>query len=297
MELLDLGNNISLHKPRCPGEARMPLSHDGTTPAAPALVILCTWQGGATPRRIAKYVSGYHSIYPGASILVLRTELADMVYRTLSMIRARLKPARDVVTRLLQHSQGAAGAAADRPAVLLHILSHGGCNIAIQLVESLPREMRVLLQERLCLVVADCCPGDGTFEETYRAGVFSLPPSMPFRPLGKASLYATVSVIYALQRAGMIKSVPDLRDDLSDPRIFGRRARRLYLASDGDVIISSKDVLLHARWAEELGYKVSSIRFENGGHCALVLEDPAKYWGAICESWAEAASTPPLAKL
>lgn len=302
MEPLDLGSNVFLHKPHpSREEAQIPQGQDKTRAAPPALVILCTWQGGATTRRIAKYVSGYQQLYPTASILVIRTELADMVYRTLSTIRARLKPARDVVTgTLVQPIQGAGPSNNNKnnnPSVLLHMFSHGGCNIAIQLVASLPRETRALFDERLRLVVADCCPGDGTFEETYRAGLLSLPPEMPFRPLGRAGLYGTVSVVYALHRAGMMKSVPDLREDLNDPRVFSRRARRLYLLSDGDAMILAKDVALHARSAEKSGYKVSLVRFNHAVHCSLVLEDPAKYWGAIRDSWAEGTTTPPLPKL
>lgn len=295
MGLQNLGNNILLHQPLPPEESQRPQRRHDTILVPPALVVICTWQGGATTRRIAKYVSGYQQLYPTASILVIRTELADMVYRTFNVIRARLKPAKDVVTRMLQHIQGAD---ASSTGVLLHIFSHGGCNTAVQLVASLSVQTRALLHERLRLVIADCCPGEGTFEETCRAGLLSLPPSStPFRLFGKAGLYGIVAVIYALQGAGMMKSVPDLKDELNDRKVFGQQALRLYLFSDGDTMISSRAAILHARLAKDYGYRISMVRFDHAFHCALVLEDPAKYWGAIQGSWAEATSSRPLPKL
>lgn len=294
MELQDLGNNIFFHKHRPVEEGQRPHGHNDTSHRPPALIVICTWQGGATTRRIAKYVFGYRKLYPTASILVLRTELADMVYRTFNVIHSRLKPARDILLGFLCQSQGAGGSSGG---VLLHMFSHGGCNIAIQLVASLPKDMRAQLHRRLQLVVADCCPGDGTFEETYRAGLLSLPPRMPFRLIGKVGLYGTVSAIYALNGAGVMKSVPDLRDELNDPENFGQRARRLYLISDRDNILSSQDMISHAQLAEESGYKISLVRFDQAVHCALVLEDPIKYWNAIHGSWAEATTVPLRNKL
>ncbi|CAN8098366.1 unnamed protein product [Discula destructiva] len=300
-----------LYEPQLEDEAKLhndPSPSPSPSPSPPSLVILCTWTGGATNRRTARYVAGYQRLYPGASVLLIRTELADMTYRTLRTIRARLKPARDVISDHLllprehkhehEHERGTGAAAA--PGVLLHFFSHGGCNTAIQLLDSFSSAARAQLREHLRLVVADCCPGDGTLGETYRAGLASLPPEMPLRMLGSAALYGTVSVIYALHGAGMIKSVPGLRVELSDPKVFGTRARRLYLASDGDNIILSKDVIAHVRSAAEARYSTGLVRFERAPHCALVLENPDKYWTAIRDNWTGQTSKedpPLLAKL
>src|ERR1700712_5396391 len=74
---------------------------DTADASSPSLVILCTWVGGATPRRINKYVSQYRQHYPGARILVLTTNVTNLAFRPLSVVRSRLKPACEAIRRIL----------------------------------------------------------------------------------------------------------------------------------------------------------------------------------------------------
>lgn len=270
-----------------------PNNHRTTTsPAPPSLIILCTWQGGATPRRIARYITGYQALYPTSAILLLRTELADMTYRTQRTLRARLTPARELITAHLQARRDptlpvpTTPARPSSPAVLLlHFFSHGGATTALTLLASLPPPVLTAFQSALRLVVSDSCPGSGTFTESYRAGLASLGPS-PSR-IHTTALAATVAAVYAAHGLGWISSVPGLRSALLDPGVFGAAARRLYFASEGDQVFPAAEVALHAGEARSRGYGVGLVRFERAGHCALVVEDEGRYWGAVREGWAE----------
>lgn len=281
---LSLDNNITLYEPK--------LTHQDepqptTQPPSPSLIIICTWLGAST-KAITKYLTGYHTLHPSAPILLLRTELADMAYRTQRTIHARLAPARDALTR---HAG---------PNTLLHFFSYGGCSTAVHLLASLAPPARARLHRQLRLVVSDCCPGDASFTETYRAGLASLPPATPLRALCGAALWSAVAVVYALHGARVIDSVPGLRAALLDPRVLGHGARRLYLASDGDVVIAAGEVVGHVRLARAAGYRAGFVRFGTAPHCALVSEDPGKYWGAIRDNWVEERvreDAPLLAKL
>ncbi len=277
-----LGNNIFLIEPA--DNASATGSGGGSNPS---LIILCTWLGGATIRRIDKYVEGYRASFPGATLILVRTVLADITARSFAAVRSRLQPAQAAIIRALQSRTA--------PRVLLHMFSHGGCNTAIQLAESLvDTDAGPLFRDRLCLVVFDCCPGDTSFDKAFRAAAVSLPPTLssaplllPFRALGTAAVFTAVATVTALQRAGLMASVDDMRRQLNDPALFGRHARRLYLFSGADTMVDPTHVRSHAQLArEEAGYDVGLVAFRHAAHCALLTEDAPRYWRAIRGFWA-----------
>lgn len=279
----------------------------------PALIVLCTWLGGATTRRINHYVAGYRRHYPCAEILLIRTVFLDISVRSFATLRARLEPALGAIRQVLydqsrpedegpnnnnnptspaaaaaaeQDSPGGGGSGRRRD-VLLHVFSHGGCNTALQLTAAMPPPERARFHARLRLVVFDCCPGDASFRRAYEAALLSLPPTgIPLRWLGAAGVYGVVGMVHALQASGLMRSVRDLRRGLNDPQQFvGRGAGRLYLFSDGDRAVAAGDVVSHAREAEGAGYTTEVVRFGGAGHCALIVEDASRYWDAICGRW------------
>lgn len=284
---VSLGNNIFLIEPAGNGNASSTSPNDGN---GPSLIILCTWLGGATTRRIAKYVEGYRTSFPDATLILIRTVLADITARSFDSLRSRLQPARDAILRALQSPLSPAPA----PNVLLHVFSHGGCNTAIQLAQSLSdvdADAGELFRDRLWLFVFDCCPGDTSFDKAFRAAAVSLPPTissgpLPIRALGTAAVFTLIAAVTALQRVGLMASVSDMRRDLNDPALFGRRARRLYLFSRADTMVDPADVRSHARLArEEAGCEVGLVAFRDAAHCTLLTEDAPKYWRAIRDCW------------
>ena len=277
-----LGHNTFLIEPAANASTTSSDSGGG-----PSLIILCTWLGGATTQRIAKYVEGYQASFPGATLILIRTVLADITARSFVTVRSRLQPARDAIIQALQSNTP--------QALLLHAFSHGGCNTAIQLVRSLSdvdADVGVLFRDRLRLVVFDCCPGDTSFDKGLRAATVSLPPALssaplPLRALSTAAVFTVVATVTALQRAGLMASVDDMRRELNDPALFGSRARRLYLFSRADVMVDPANVRSHAQLGrEKSGYEVGLVAFRQAAHCTLLTEDAPKYWRAIRDCWA-----------
>ncbi|KAL4782307.1 hypothetical protein BJX76DRAFT_332901 [Aspergillus varians] len=257
--------------------------HSPPTPSA--LIILCTWLGGASPRRIAKYTAGYAHHFPNAAILLITTTLPDITIRSFNAARTRLAPAREVIMRFLSDSDSAPNP------ILLHIFSHGGSNTAAQLVQSIKSDgpaRHKLFVSALNLVIFDCCPGDSSFRRNYNAATVSLPSSTK-QPIahffGKSVLYPAIGAISALQSAGFFRTVEDLRAELHDPGLFGASARRFYLYSREDEMVRWEDVEKHMDEGRGEGYVVDGVRFETGPHCALLMVDEGVYWGSIQRAW------------
>ncbi|KAL4943453.1 hypothetical protein BDV06DRAFT_189807 [Aspergillus oleicola] len=249
-----------------------------------ALIILCTWIGGATPRRLSKYTKGYTQRFSSVTLLLVTTSLPDITIRTFNAVQTRLAPAREVITEFLHYGPE------PRP-VLLHNFSHGGSNIGIQLVRSMKaqnEEDHAILVSALRLVVFDCCPGDSSFQRSFDAAVISLPNANDHPILhaaGRSILYPVIGTILGLEKIGLAQSVDALRVDLNRPEVFGGSARRLYLYSAEDEIVRWEDVEGHMKEGREKGYNVDGVRFDTGQHCALVMVDEELYWISVQRAW------------
>lgn len=299
--LVPLGNNIFLFEPNVPPAAAddkiggSGSASDSSECPPPSLIILCTWLGGATTPRVAKYVEGYRKAFPGATLVLIRTVLADISARSFAAVRSRLRPARDAIIKALQPpkpkpttTRTTESSGTHNPQALLHIFSHGGCNTAIQLAQSISEVAGTLLSDHLRQVVFDCCPGGTSFAKAFNAASLSLPPtsSALLGALGTAAVFAAVATITALQKAGFMSSVRDMRRELNEPALFGSAARRLYLFSRADRMVGPADVQSHAQLArEEVGCEVGLVLFREAPHCALVTEDATRYWRAIQGCW------------
>lgn len=251
----------------------------------PSLVILCTWVGGATPRRINKYVSHYHKTYPGSSILLITTDFATTALRPFSWIRASLKPARRAIARITQQIDN--DRLTGQPGILLHLFSHGGGNTALQLALSMKEEkdQGAWFFSNLKGIILDCCPGDDSLERAYAAARTSVPETPISQLLGDTLLYPTVAVINALQHARLMRAIRDLRQQLNDPTTFGTQPRRLYLYTKEDVMVKWEDVESHMQDAQSRGYSVEKECFERGSHCGLIMEDAHRYWATVRRFW------------
>jgi hypothetical protein len=247
--------------------------------ASPSIIILCTWNGGATPRRINKYITQYRQIYSGASILVITTTIHDTAFWPLRLIRARLQPTCQVIQRILAKSTN--------PGTLLHYFSNGGVSMGAQLALAMQEgaDQGALFLSSLRGVIFDCCPGDDSFEKTYGAVKLSMGEDILSQLFTKTMLYPSVAVVNLLQNSGVLRSMRDLRELLNDPSTFGRRTRRLYLYTKEDTMVGWTDVQTHIDQARDRGYHADQVLFEHGPHCGLIMEDSTRYWLAVQRFW------------
>ncbi|CAI7567012.1 unnamed protein product [Penicillium bialowiezense] len=258
MSFETLGEGVSLYKPK--ENAGPPAGASG-----PSLVILCTWVGGATPRRINKYISQYQLLYPATSVLVLTSNVVNVAFRPLSMVRSRLKTA----------------------CTLLHMFSHGGAITGSQFALAMreTEDQGAPFFTSLKGIILDCCPGDNSLGKSYAAARVAVPNNPGAQFLGKAFLYPAMSVVVGLQHAGVLRSVSEMRALLNDPNTFGSSPGRLYVYTKEDPVIGWTDVQEHIEEARDLGYRVEQVLFEHGAHCGLIMENPTQYWGAVQRFW------------
>lgn len=268
-DFTNLSSSIHLYQPPSrPGKEEQNES--------PSLIVLCTWMG-ASLRHVKKYTAAYQRIYPTATILVIESALPDMLWRPTSTQQTRITPARDVLL--------AAQAETATPKILLHAFSNGGANTATQLAASIAASSDVAKKSTsvFCGIILDSCPGRDTHGRAVRAISTTLPPSPVIQILG-AFLVHIYLVFLTLLRIflGHESKVAKARRELNDEKVFGKKVPRLYIYSAEDEMIFWKDVQDHAEEARKKGFEgVYALPFQEGRHCAHVLKDEARYWGAV----------------
>lgn len=299
----NLGGDIWIYEPQDSGEGNENISpvrrtrNVGSEP--PALVILCTWLGGATPKRIEKYTQGYHRLWPSSRILIIRTTLSEYLVQSTSSLHRKLRPAQREIRRLGLEvpDQDKLPSRPEGGEMILHIFSQGGSNTATQLLESMNAILATLgVQGPLPLrqIVFDSCPGDPGVYSSFLAAARSLPDMSILRPFGGVAMFILAAGLVGMEATGLKAPLAKtMRSQLNDPEIFSRRAARLYLTSKADNIVDSRDVEEHRKQAAAKGFATDILWFQKAAHCSLVLEDDAAYWDAISSGWEGSAAPSP----
>lgn len=164
----------------------------------------------------------------------------------------------------------------------------------MQLVESTNAILATLGYEGplpLRQIVLDSCPGNPDIHSTYEAAAHSLPDVSLLRPLGCVVMYILAVGLVGLEAIGLREPrAKMMRSQLNDPDIFSAKAARLYLTSEADKIVDSRDVEEHRNQAVAKGMTTDILRFHRAGHCSLVLENEAAYWNAVESGWEKGAT-------
>lgn len=296
-----IGHGISLYEPQLNHEKtsdQHQTSGKSDAVAQPALIIMCTWLGGATDKRVQHYTQGYHRLWPQASILLIRTSNAEYAFYSTKYLRRKLRPAIHAIRRTNDKtfrrdstsSSFSPSSAAAPSGTLLHIFSNGGAYVATQLVSSMNTILKSVGGHAgpplpLRQIVFDSCPGAMTVDRGYQAAARALPVS-PLRPLGQAALYLAVLGIVGSETVGFRKPLCEaVQEQLNDPGVFDPGAVRVYLSSTTDDIVYTEEALAHRDEAAIRGYRTETVLFNRAAHCALAREDEAKYWGTIASAW------------
>ena len=271
LQAVPLSSAVTLYRPESTPSPSHVSKDDG-----PNLIILCAWFR-ALPKHTAKYLTTYHSRYPTAQILMLRSNVGDMMYTPMSIQRKRYKPAVEAIETLQQQGSGT-------PKILLHIFSNGGTNSAVQLASAW-HDAHQGAALPASAIVFDSAPGSPSLTLAGNAIVSSFPPHAGWWV--SILVWCVIVPIYALPQVlpGGTNLIEFLRKRSNDPEYFPREAGRIYFCSPGDRLVLETDVVAHFEAAREAGLEAEVVRFAGSGHVVHVMEDAGRYWGAVEGLW------------
>ncbi|KAF2837910.1 hypothetical protein M501DRAFT_914936, partial [Patellaria atrata CBS 101060] len=250
-------------------------------PSSPSLIILATWADAAS-KHIAKYISYYHTTYPSARILLLRSDLLEllnnMLLRSDTSAYASVSPAVNIIKDTVTVKPDAG--------ILLHLFSNGGALKTCLLASA----YRTRFQDPLPVdaTVLDSSPGSGEFWATADAMLLSLPQSLViYYPL-VALVYLLLSLLSFLGWARNRENpVVLMRKQLFHDTMFPRWKPRLYCYSVADPMVEWIDVELHAAEGKLKKWGSRLEKFERSGHANHIGPegDKERYWGAVKDIW------------
>lgn len=270
LQAIPLSNAITLYQSNSISTTANPSNDDG-----PNLIIVCAWFR-ALPKHTIKYITTYHQHYPHAQILLLQSNIGDMLYTTYSTQRKGYLPVLDLIKSLRTTDQP--------PKILLHIFSNGGSNSAVQLASAWTQQ-HSSTPLPISAIVFDSAPGSPSLSLAAKAIVSSFPPQA--RWWVSIVVYLFIIPIIALPNVfpGRKNLIDMLRARLNDPVFFPRSAPRVYFCSPADSMVPVGDVVAHREAAANAGFGAEVVRFGRSGHVAHVREDGGRYWGVVWGLW------------
>jgi pimeloyl-ACP methyl ester carboxylesterase len=226
----------------------------------------------ALPKHVAKYTSSYEKLFPSSRILVLVTTTAHILTQPERQRIQDLEPALSIIQGIQPHEK-----------VLLHAFSNGGASA----IWTVARTHHARTGKRLPVTktVFDSTPGSQSYEISLAAFTVALPKNPVVRAVGSLVLRVFLGMWYVYDLVTRSeKFIDKIRNGLNDTRLFDVGVERLYIYSMADKLVPWEAVEEHAREAEGMGFKVRMERYRESGHCAHLLDDEKRYWGAVVEA-------------
>jgi len=248
---------------------------------APNAILLFAWMG-AEPKHIAKYTSAYIKLFSTASIILIRTNLFDILFLPSTTLKRRYETALAKILSLSQTSKRND----TEPRVLAQAFSNGGAFAFLHfthfyhaLAGSAPP---------IDALILDSGPAIGD----YARGVAAIMALAPTSPVVRYPVLFLLNVLLRLLwvRDTVLRRKTVVRRtyfELNEPGLLPNGIPRLYLYSKADKMVDWREVEAHARNAEESGAsgKAELVRFERSEHVAHIREDAGKYWNAVRVCW------------
>lgn len=246
----------------------------------PDLILLFTWMGAA-PKHIAKYTSTYIKLYPHTPIILIRTQLFDIMCLPIFMLRRRYAPALQKLFSTFEQASG-------KPRVLAQTFSNGGAFAILNFA----RFYHALTGQPppISALILDSGPAIGNINRSVSAIMAPIPRTPILWYPALISLNVFLRALLYKDRLMKRKSiVRRTYIGFNEKGLLPDGVPRLYIYSLADKMVDWREVEAHARLAEKNGVvapgKVELCRFEGSEHVAHIREDAGKYWRAVGRVW------------
>ncbi|KAF4436460.1 DUF829-domain-containing protein [Fusarium austroafricanum] len=240
-------------------------------PDAPTMIILCTWMD-ASPKHILKYTTGYQTLYPSATIIIISSVYPDFLYRSRAAQKACLEPTVPFLAEDLSKAR-----------ILVHLFSNGGVLGFVNLCDVFEKNTGKVLPVQS--LVLDSCPGRASLSRGSAALLQNLPKQWYLSLPMTAALYPLFFIFWLYTRLQPSDILETIRKELNDEALVTTSAPRLYMYTTRDEIASSDDIEDHIAISQKLGYSVDSVKFDNGCHVGLLRDNSEEYWMLIKDHW------------
>ncbi|KAM0278797.1 hypothetical protein ACHAQH_004988 [Verticillium albo-atrum] len=255
--------------------------NDAPRPAGqPHTVLIYGW-GDGTARNVQKYTDGYAVLFPHARQIAILSPIAKAMFNNSAARAMAMTPVVDALGAL--DGQG-------DDAILIEVMSNtGAVNYSATLDGFTARHARPMPHK---LLVLDSTPGSPwltwpSLQRWSRAMTIGTANWFPW-PFGVTQCiwgsFLTVNVLAGWCVGREAAGAFALR--VTDDETFETKdAKRLYLYSKEDDLITSDDVEMYIAESRQKGYQMRAELFDGSGHVGHMRMHPQKYWKSIADAW------------
>ncbi|KAH6670367.1 hypothetical protein F5X68DRAFT_159326 [Plectosphaerella plurivora] len=253
----------------------------------PETILIYGW-GDGIPKHVAKYAEGYRVLFPHSRQIVILGPIWKSLFAPLAERTSGMVPVVDALEEI--HGKDYHKAAV-KPRILVHTMSNtGASNYAVTL-----NAFRIRNEAPLphALFTLDSTPGSPymtrkTLHKWARAMTLGTAAWFPWPFFVTQIMWTIVLVatrIWGWFTGNDFAGVYALKT--TDSHDYETKdAKRIYLYSEADEIISSEDIEKFSAIAREKGYHVRGEIFEGTGHVGHMRQHSEQYWSAIASAWA-----------
>ncbi|KAI1428438.1 hypothetical protein F5Y12DRAFT_731750 [Xylaria sp. FL1777] len=253
--------------------------------SSPKLIFLAAWMD-AQDVHIAKYITHYQSIYPNATILLLKFVMKEAMLAPVAS--SAVQPAVWYLRSMI--SAGDLSATPDHPEILAHLFSNGGATSMQNVYISYQRIFGQPFP--LHCTVFDSCPGLHAFSTSYNALIAGFPRGLVrFFVAPFVILMMLTSWIWHIP-LGFLGGEDFLSKNarvLNDPKLV-KQTNRTYIYGKADNMVDWHHVEKHANRATSKGFDVRKESFDNSPHVAHMRTDSERYWSIVEGTWEKATN-------
>ncbi|KAJ6577554.1 hypothetical protein B0H19DRAFT_1120351 [Mycena capillaripes] len=250
----------------------------------PTVIIILGWMS-AKLSHLHKYTAMYREIYPGATIILIRSPLSFWWTFNLKRYFAPVIEALEALQCL-----------DNRQRILTHTFSNGGTFHLVALAGMVSSKTPNIEASRLpSALIIDSSPGGVGLDKMVQA--VASPIRNPFvQVLASVALALLFCFMWLIGNlVGRPNPVRTMMNALRNPRVLpwiDERSPRLYLYSKADVMVPWAEVEAHAKRSASDGLDVRRWCFDKSGHVAHARVYPQQYWAAVKNLWADACQAP-----
>ncbi|KAI0539192.1 hypothetical protein GGR58DRAFT_465512 [Xylaria digitata] len=254
-------------------------------PSSPKLIVLAAWMD-ARDVHIAKYITHYQSIYPNATILLLKFVMKEAMLAPVAS--NAVQPAVWYLRSMI--NSGELSPTSAHPEILAHVFSNGGSTSMQNMYVNYGRMFGQPFPPHC--IVFDSCPGLHAFSTSYNALIAGFPRGLlRFIVAPFIILMILASWLWHIP-FGFITGEDFLTKNarvLNDPKLV-KQTNRTYIYGKADTMVDWRHIEKHARQAASKGFIVRKEVFENSPHVAHMRTDSKRYWLIVEETWEKASS-------
>ncbi|KAI1262328.1 hypothetical protein F5Y18DRAFT_398023 [Xylariaceae sp. FL1019] len=252
--------------------------------SAPKLILFAAWMD-AQDVHINKYITHYQTIYPSATILLVKFSVKEAVFAPVAVQKVR--PALLYLWSVMT-AAGGLSAAPERPEILVHVFSNGGCTSMRHIYVGFKKMFGRPFP--LHTMIFDSCPGQHKLATSYNALIDGFPkgifriitvPFVIFLILALSLWYTSLNCL-----AGEDFLAKNLRV-LNDRKLVDQ-TNRCYIYGKADIMVDWRHIESHANAAISKGFLVRQERFDESPHVAHMRADRERYWQIVNDTWEKA---------